>query len=119
MTFGLIKNVKKLSKCDITGETAFKYNGEGNLISAPSIILTATLENTTVKQWQYKKADGSFEVYPNSSNTTTLTVNDTDDVFVGDMAVIKLVQTQKIFLTFIKFGKFVMVQLVQQQSLVI
>lgn len=91
MTFGLIKNVKKLSKCDITGETAFKYNGEGNLISAPSIILTATLENTTVKQWQYKKADGSFEVYPNSSNTTTLTVNDTDDVFVGDMAVIKLV----------------------------
>ena len=112
MTFGLIKNVKKLSKCDITGETAFKYNGEGNLISAPSIILTATLENTTVKQWQYKKADGSFEVYPNSSNTTTLTVNDTDDVFVGDMAVIKLV-------TNIKFGKFVMVQLVHQQSLVI
>lgn len=90
LTFALIKNVKKLSKCDITGETDFRYNGEGKIISSPTITLTANLENTTIKQWQYKKADGSFETYPNSSASTTLVVKETDNVFVNKTAVIKV-----------------------------
>lgn len=90
LTFALIKNAKKLSKCDITGETDFRYNGEGKIISSPTINLTANLENTTIKQWQYKKADGSFETYPNSSASTTLVVKETDNVFVNKTAVIKV-----------------------------
>lgn len=90
LTFALIKNAKRLSKCDITGETDFRYNGEGKIISSPTINLTANLENTTIKQWQYKKADGSFETYPNSSASTTLVVKETDNVFVNKTAVIKV-----------------------------
>lgn len=90
MTFSLVRNPKKLSDCNITGDTTFKYNGEGNLISAPTITLNAILTNATLKQWQYKKADDTFAVYPNSTASTTLTVNATDDVFVNDTAIIKL-----------------------------
>lgn len=90
LTFALIKNAKKLSKCDITGETDFRYNDEGKIISSPTINLTANLENTTIKQWQYKKTDGSFETYPNSSASTTLVVKETDNVFVNKTAIIKV-----------------------------
>lgn len=91
MSFTLVKQATELSDCNIVGDTTFKYNGDGAITSASSITLTGIITNASVKQWQYKKSDGSFAVYPGSGTGTTLTVNATDDVFVNDVAVIKLV----------------------------
>lgn len=91
LSYSLVKYAEELSDCSITGDTTFKYNGSGTLTSASSITLTANLTNTTLKQWQYKKTDGSFAVYPNSTTATTLTVKPSDAVFVNDVATIKLV----------------------------
>lgn len=93
MSFSLVKNAQELSDCNITGDSTFKYNGSGGLVSASTITLTANLVNTSIRQWQYKKTDGSFAAYPNASATTTLTVKSTDAVFVNDVAVIKCVTT--------------------------
>ena len=60
MSFTLVKQATELSDCSITGDTTFKYNGDGAITSASSITLTAVLTNTSVKQWQYKKSDGTF-----------------------------------------------------------
>ena len=54
MSFSLVKNAPKLSDCNVTGDTVFKYNTSGTLVSASSITLTANLTNTTLKQCQYK-----------------------------------------------------------------
>ena len=91
MTFSKVDNAPKLSDCSISGDTTFKYNGSGTLTSASTITLTATLVNTTLKQWQYKKSDGTFAAYPNATTAVTLTVKPTDAVFVNDVATIKLV----------------------------
>ena len=91
ITFSLVKNATELKDAVITGDQTFKYNGEGKLTSASTITLTATLTNTSIKQWQYKKSDGSWAVYPNATTSTTLTVKDTDNVFVNDVANIKVV----------------------------
>lgn len=90
MSFTLVKQATELSDCSITGDTTFKYNGDGAITSASSITLTAVVTNTSVKQWQYKKSDGTFAAYPSAGTTTTLTVNHNDAVFVNDVAVIKL-----------------------------
>ena len=93
MSFSLVKNAQELSDCSITGDSTFKYNGSGTLTSASTITLTANLVNTSIKQWQYKKSDGSFAAYPNATVTTTLTVKPSDAVFVNDVAIIKCVTT--------------------------
>lgn len=93
MSFSLVKNASEIKSCNISGEQTFKYNGEGALISASTITLTANLSNTSMQQWQYKNQEGSFVVYPNSSTDLTLEVKATDNVFVNDVAIIKLVTT--------------------------
>ena len=90
MSFTLVKQATELSDCSITGDTTFKYNGDGAITSASSITLTAVITNTSIKQWQYKKSDGTFAAYPSAGTTTTLTVNHNDAVFTNDVAVIKL-----------------------------
>lgn len=97
MSFSLVQNATELKDCIISGEQVFTYNGQGTLTSASSIVLTANLTNTSISQWQYKKSDGSFAVYPNSSTTTTLTVNATDRVFVNDTAVIRCMTTDNVY----------------------
>ena len=93
MSFSLVKNATELKDCRITGEQIFSYNGEGVLISGESIILTANLTNTSVKEWQYKSATGNWIKYPNSSATTKLTVKASDEIFTNDVAVIKCLTT--------------------------
>ena len=90
-SFSLVKNATELKDVVLTGDQTFKYNGEGKLVSSSSIIVTASLTNASVKQWQYKNASGSWVAYPNTSTTSTLTVKDTDAVFVNDVALIKIV----------------------------
>lgn len=91
MSFSLVKNATELKDCSITGDQTFKYNGEGTLVSSSTITLNANLTNVSISQWQYKNSSGEFVVYPNSSASTTLTVRATDNVFVNDTAIIKLV----------------------------
>lgn len=93
MSFSLVKNATELKDCRITGEQIFSYNGEGVLISGESIILTANLTNTSVKEWQYKSTTGNWIKYPNSSATTKLTVKASDEIFTNDVAVIKCLTT--------------------------
>ena len=93
MSYSLIKNATELKDAQITGDQTFKYNGEGTLVSASSITLTANLTNTSIKEWQYKNSDGNWVKYPNSTTSITLTVNANDPVFVNDLAVIKVVTT--------------------------
>lgn len=91
MSFSLVKNATELKDAYITGDQTFKYNGSGTLTSAATITLTAHLTNTTMKQWQYKKSDGTWAVYPNSTTATTLTVKPADATFINDVLVVKLV----------------------------
>lgn len=91
MSFSLVKNATELKDVQITGDQTFKYNGEGTLVSASSIILTANLTNTSIKEWQYKNSDGNWVKYPGATASITLTVKATDPVFVNDLAIIKCV----------------------------
>ena len=75
MSYSLVKNATELKDAQITGDQTFKYNGEGTLVSASTITLTATLSNTSIKEWQYKNSEGNWTKYPNSTTTDTLTVN--------------------------------------------
>ena len=93
MSFSLVKNATELKDCKITGEQIFSYNGEGALVSGETIVLTANLTNTSVKEWQYKTATGTWVKYPGSSTTTQLTVKPTDAVFTNDIAIIKCLTT--------------------------
>lgn len=93
MSFSLVKNATELKDCKITGEQIFSYNGEGALVSGETIVLTANLTNTSVKEWQYKTANGTWEKYPGSSATTQLTVKPADAVFTNDIAIIKCLTT--------------------------
>ena len=93
MSYSLVKNATELKDAQIIGDQTFKYNGEGTLVSSPTITLTANLSNTSMKEWQYKNSDGNWVKYPNSTTSINLTVNATDNVFVNDLAVIKVVTT--------------------------
>lgn len=89
-SFALIRNATELKDCSIVGENTFLYNSEGQLTSPSSITLTAQLSNVSISQWQYKSTSG-YVKYPNSTASSTLTVNDQDAVFINDVATIKLV----------------------------
>lgn len=96
ISYALVKNATELKDATISGENIFKKNGEGNVVGANTITLTADLTNVTMKEWQYKSGtstDGSpvWSKYPNSSTATTLTVSINDTVFINDVAVIKVV----------------------------
>lgn len=94
ISLSCVGGAKELSDCSINGDTVFKYNGSGTLMGADTITLTANLKNTTLKQWQYKNADGVFVNYPGSTSDVTLKVKATDNVFVNDVATIKLVTAE-------------------------
>lgn len=97
MSFSLVKNATELKDCTLSGEQVFTYNGEGTLTSASSIVITVSLTNTSISQWQYKTTDGTFEKYPDSGTTTTLTVNATDAVFINNVAIVKCLTTDNIY----------------------
>lgn len=93
ITFSLVKLASSAKTCIISGGNVFKYNSSQALVSDSSIILTAKLNNVSIQEWQYKDATGAWVKYPNSGKTETLTVNETDDVFVNDTATIQLTTT--------------------------
>lgn len=96
MTFTLVKHAEELHYCSVDGENVFRYNASGSLIGAAQIALTATTTNVTIREWQYKKSDGSFATYPTTTDNATVTgssliVKPAHAVFFNDVAVIKLV----------------------------
>ncbi|MFD1401945.1 hypothetical protein [Robinsoniella peoriensis] len=96
LSFSLLQNAVELHYCSIDGANVFLYNSAGNLMGDSQITLTANLSNVTITNWQYKKADGTFAVYPTTSDNqtisgSTLIVKPAHAIFFNDIAVVKLV----------------------------
>lgn len=96
ITFSLIKNASKIKSVSITGESVFLYDGEGNLVSNPSIKLTATLNSVNMGGWDYKDKDGIWTPITDGNGenitSTTITINekDNDSYFVNNIATIRV-----------------------------
>ena len=89
--FSLTRQGSTAKTAKINGENIFKYNTAGALTPAgKTITLNGTVVGVSITGWQYKSG-GNWVTYPNSSNTSTLTVNPTDNVFTNDSVTIKLV----------------------------
>lgn len=94
ITFSLVRHASKIKRCEITGESVFKYDTNQSLVGSHSITLTATLENVTNGNWQYKNSSGNWvnfsTTYNNSINGTTIIVDDREvALFNSDVATIK------------------------------
>lgn len=88
ITYSLLRMSINAKLVDITGEQVFGYDAEG-VVNPKTIELTANLTNVTMAAWHYKNADGSWLVYPGSSNAETLTIKPTDTVFTNNSVSIK------------------------------
>lgn len=88
ITFSLMKLAPSTRSCTITGESVFKYRSDGSHANSSSITLTAAVEMVTLSKWQYKNANGAWVDYPvvnaDDLSEITLTVQDTDAVFIND-----------------------------------
>ena len=91
ITFSLVKLASSAKTCIISGDTVFKYNTNQQLISDSSIVLTAKVNNVSIQAWQYKDSSGTWTTYPNSGTGETLTVNESDAVFINDVAIIQAI----------------------------
>lgn len=90
ISFSLVKQASTAKTVSITGESIFKYRGDGSSLGATSITLTGRVTGGAITAWQYQKNDGTWATYPNSTTNPTLVVNNTDNVFNDDTCVIKL-----------------------------
>lgn len=95
ITFTMTKQASSVKSATITGESVFKYNGDGTIKGASTITLNGrvTGSGVSISEWQYQKSNGSWAKYPNSTTSPTLTVNESHSVFTNDKCVIKLVTT--------------------------
>ena len=89
--FSLTRQGTTAKTAKINGENIFKYNAAGALTpSGKTITLTGTVAGVSISGWQYKSGN-NWVTYPNSTDTATLTVNPSDNVFTNDSVTIKLV----------------------------
>ena len=95
ITFTMTKQASSVKSATITGESVFKYNGDGTIKGASTITLNGrvTGSGVNISAWQYQQSNGSWATYPNSGTSPTLTVNESHSVFTSDKCVIKLVTT--------------------------
>lgn len=97
LSYTLLSMATKLKSCEITGENVFLYDSNRHIVGSDTIILYSTLSNVSIDQWQYKNNQGNFVAFPTTYNTTntgtTLTVKDTENIFNGRKATIKLATT--------------------------
>lgn len=92
ITFSLVKLASSAKTCIISGDTVFKYNTSGTLISDSIITLTAKTNNTSIQQWQYKDINGDWTQVTGSGTGETLIVNASDNyLFVNDVATIQVI----------------------------
>lgn len=90
ITFSLVRLASSAKTCSIIGDSVFKYNTNQQLVGSGSITLTAKISNVSIDKWQYRDVNQSWVLYPNSGQSLTLTVDATDNVFVNDVATIRL-----------------------------
>lgn len=95
ITFTMTQLASGVKSATITGESIFKYNGDGTINGSSTITLTARVTGSGVgiSAWQYQQGNGTWATYPNSGTSTTLTVNESHSVFSNDKCTIKLVTT--------------------------
>lgn len=92
ITFSLVKLASSAKTCIISGDTVFKYNTNGTLVSDSYITLTAKTNNVSIQQWQYKDADGNWTQITGSGTSETLVVNASDNtLFINDVATIQVI----------------------------
>lgn len=92
ITFSLVKLASSAKTCIISGDTVFKYNTSGTLISDSIITLTAKTNNTSIQQWQYKDINGDWTQVTGSGTGETLAINASDNyLFVNDVATIQVI----------------------------
>lgn len=91
IAFSSVRNKLNIFDADIKidGPQTFRIDADETVTPA-SIVLTASLTNVTVAQWQYRNASGSWVQYPGSGTSATLTVLPADAVFVNDTASIRV-----------------------------
>lgn len=79
ITFSLVKLASTAKTCSIVGDTVYKYDSEQHVTPANgNIVLTAIYSGVSLSQWQYKHpSTGNWTKFPNSTNSTTFTINET------------------------------------------
>ena len=98
ITFTMTKQASVVKSASITGESVFKYNGDGSIkgnISTITLTGRVTGSGVSISAWQYQQSNGSWATYPNSTTATTLTVNADDSVFTNDKCIIRLYTTNE------------------------
>ena len=81
----------------MTADTyVFKYDTSSTLVGATQATLSAQVQGVTINKWQYKNSSGAWANYPTTSDNTsitggTLVVKPTHNVFVNNVAQIKVV----------------------------
>ncbi len=92
ITFSLVKLASSAKTCIISGDTVFKYNTSGTLISDSVITLTAKTNNVSIQEWQYKDVNGDWTKVTGSGTGETLIINASDNyLFVNDVATIQVI----------------------------
>jgi len=92
ITFSLVKLASSAKTCIISGDTVFKYNTNGTLVSDSIITLSAKTNNVSIQEWQYKDANGDWTKVTGSDTGDTLVVNESDNyLFINDVATIQVI----------------------------
>jgi hypothetical protein len=92
--FTLVQTGENAKSAWISGDQVFKFDADG-LANPRQITLTGNMQNTTVDKWWYRNSAGNWVDYPTTPDNAsikgqTLIVKPTHDIFVGDMATIRL-----------------------------
>lgn len=95
ISFSLVKNATSARLAIISGEQVFKYNGSSSLVGPSSIALNGEIQGVTQIKWKYKNSSGNFVDYPTTTDNASITssvliVKPTHDIFVNNVATIKL-----------------------------
>lgn len=92
ITFSLVKLASSAKTCIISGDTVFKYNTNGTLVSDSIITLSAKTNNVSIQEWQYKDANGDWTKVTGSDTGDTLVINESDNyLFINDVATIQVI----------------------------
>lgn len=97
ITYTLVKNAENARLAYVTADTyVFKYDSTGALVGDTQATLTGLVQGVSIVKWQYRNSSGNWADYPSTSdnaNTTggTLVIKPTHNVFINNVAQIKLV----------------------------
>lgn len=97
ITYTLVKNAENARLAYVTADTyVFKYNTSSTLVGASQATLSAQVQGVSISKWQYKNSSGEWADYPTTSDNSnitsgTLVVKPTHDIFINNVAQIKLV----------------------------